>query len=93
MGLVFINIDTASEKQLHVSGVGRADLTAWTITAADGVFGSTSLLNGQPLPASIADGVAIGAIPVPGKDVHSVLTLPPFSVTFAATECNEALSD
>ena len=37
----------------------------------------------------IADGKAIGDIPVGGKAARSPLTLPPFSVTFAVTECHE----
>jgi hypothetical protein len=48
------------------------------------VFGSSSLLNGKSLPASLADGQAIEKIPVAGKSTHDgKFTLPPFSVTFA----------
>lgn len=49
-----------------------------------GVFGSSSMLNGKSLPASLADGHAIEKIPVAGKTTHDgKFTLPPFSVTFA----------
>ena len=49
-----------------------------------GVFGESSLLNGEALPRTLSDGNAIGEIPVAGKvSSDGVFTLPPFSVTFA----------
>ena len=51
-----------------------------------GVFGEGSLLNGSPLPRTLSDGKAIGAIPVAGKAAAGgEFTLPPFSVTFAVS--------
>ena len=51
-----------------------------------GVFGEGSLLNGSPLPRTLSDGKAIGAIPVAGKAAaDGEFTLPPFSVTFAVS--------
>ena len=49
-----------------------------------GVFGSSSLLNGKPLPASLSDGKTLEKIPVPGQQTNrGEFVLPPFSVTFA----------
>lgn len=49
-----------------------------------GVFGSTALLNGVPLPVWLTDGQALGKIPVAGKTTNEGdFLLPPFSVTFA----------
>jgi hypothetical protein len=50
-----------------------------------GVFGQSSILNGQPLPHSFSDGKAIDAIPVAGKSSKGEFVLPPFSVTFAVS--------
>lgn len=92
MGLVLINIDPSQPKTVALqSAAANARLTSWTLAAGrDGVFGKASLLNGQLLPAMLSDGVALGAIPVDGEERSGSLELPPFSVTFAVTECAPA---
>ena len=64
---------------------GATSLVSWTISPATGPFGSEALLNGQALPRTIANGVAIKEIPVAGMRTEggNKLSLPPISVTFA----------
>lgn len=88
MGVVLININTTEAKQVQLPR--SAKYTVWTLTAADGVFGDAALLNGAPLQRSISGGSAVGAIPVDGTPIAGAVTLPPFSVTFAVTECTKA---
>jgi hypothetical protein len=89
MGLVLININTTKPKLVQFGAETSGSVyTVWTLSAgAEGVFGEITLLNGQPLQQSISDGVAIGDIPVAGQQKNGEVALPPFSVTFAVTEC------
>jgi hypothetical protein len=88
MGLVLININTSTTGRVRFDpGFLAKSVTLWTLTAGDGVFGETTLLNAHPLQPSIADGVPIGTIPVAGNEVRGDITLPPFSVTFGIAEC------
>ena len=90
MGLTLINLNSTSSQRVRLRGVVGG--VAWTLTAGKGgYFGQDVLLNGIPLPSTIADGQPLGPLPpsTPGVPVRKgeTLTLPPFSVCFVVTEC------
>lgn len=88
--LVIVNLaNETREVALDLGGAGAGAL-AWTLTAGpDGAAGVDALLNGQALPAGIADGQRIEEMPVDGvAAVDGVLELAGVSVTFVVVSGN-----
>jgi hypothetical protein len=84
--LVLINLDNSTDATITLDPAPSA-YTSWTLgPTAAGPFGAGALLNGQELPATVADGAMIGPVPVPGTaregGAAAVVSLPPISVTF-----------
>ena len=67
-----INLDNASSTRVTVAGATH--LQAWTLspTLDGGPFGKRSLMNGELLPDTIADGATITSVPVAGVRVCRV---------------------
>ena len=83
---VLINLENSTDAAVALDPAPSA-YTAWTLgPTAAGAFGAGALLNGQELPATVADGATIDEIPVPGVgregSAAATVTLPPISVTF-----------
>ena len=52
--LMLINLDNSTSAQ-PVKIEGASAYTVWTLSPGNGAFGTTTLMNGEPLPSAIVD--------------------------------------